>query len=404
MKLESDPQIHVLDLWDDFTNADGTLKKGLFTPDNIHLTQDGGYELYASKLKPIIEALFGGEPLSVEPAKPKANADATSAKTAVANVGKEIAHAMPATDIVIKSKPVLTYPYAPYNECKMDPQLTGWPLTDAELAWVTKEEYSRKPGYEVLKHLPDMWSVVPPAAHWAKPEGSTGNLWVEHHAQILEKIRACKDGIAIALIGDSITQGWGGGWDGAPFNAAWQKHFVDKTTVNIGIGGDRAENILWRLDHGTLDLVPPKVAVLLIGVNNAPLVAANGVPAESVAKAIKLCADNIRARCPNTELVVVKPLPAFSPTGDVSQAIKKINSALGALKLDSDPKTHVLDLWHDFTNADGSLKTELYSDGHLHLGPAGYDVFASALKPMVERFAVGVNSSNLKFVNKGTRP
>lgn len=33
------------------------------------------------------------------------------------------------------------------------------------------------------------------------------------------------------------------------------------------------------------------------------------------------------------------------------------------------------------TNADGTLRTALYSDGHLHLGPAGCEVFSSKLKP-----------------------
>jgi hypothetical protein len=45
----------------------------------------------------------------------------------------------------------------------------------------------------------------------------------------------------------------------------------------------------------------------------------------------------------------------------------------------------VLDLWNDFTNADGTLKTELYSDQHLHLGPAGYDVLAAKLKSVVAK-------------------
>jgi len=51
-------QVHVLDIFNEMVNADGTLKKGVFTPDNIHLTQDGGYELYAGKLKPMVEKLL----------------------------------------------------------------------------------------------------------------------------------------------------------------------------------------------------------------------------------------------------------------------------------------------------------------------------------------------------------
>ena len=51
--------VHLLDLTTDFVNADGTLKKDLFSPDAIHLTQEGGYELYATKLKPLVEKLLG---------------------------------------------------------------------------------------------------------------------------------------------------------------------------------------------------------------------------------------------------------------------------------------------------------------------------------------------------------
>ncbi|MCY2990198.1 MAG: GDSL-type esterase/lipase family protein [Planctomycetota bacterium] len=387
LQLDSDPKVTVLDLWNDMVNADGTLRKELFTPDNIHLTQDGGYGLYASKLKPVIEALLAGKPVPVALAIPKVNAAVAPTKTPAATVAKETGHALPAADIAINSKPVLTYPYSPYNEGKLDPQLTGWPLTDAETAWVAKDEYYRKPGHEVQKHLPEMWFVTPTAAHWGTEEKAK-NAWIAHHATLIEKVKASRGGVDIALLGDSITQGWGGGWDGGPFNAAWQKHFGDKQTVNLGIGGDRMENILWRLDHAALDGVSPKAIVLMIGVNNAPLVFANGAPAVTAAQGIKLCIENLRMRCPQSQIVLVKILPAFDPSKEVGAKVREINAALDGLKLDVDPHVHILDLWSEFTNADGTLKTALYSDGHLHLGAAGYEVFASRLKPVVQELLV----------------
>jgi beta-glucosidase len=248
---------------------------------------------------------------------------------------------------------------------------------------VQKPEYTRKPGHEAQKHLPEFWFVTPTASHWQAKDGSGVNEWVEHHAQCIGKAQAMREHIDIAIIGDSITQGWGGGWDGSPFNTAWQNHFGDARTVNLGIGGDRIEHILWRLDHGALEGTSPRCILLMIGVNNAPLVQANGVPMISAAQGIKLCVENLRLRCPDSRIVLVKILPAFDPSKEVGAEVRKINQALDDLRLESDAKVKVLDLWSDFTNVDGSLKSELYSDRHLHLNAAGYGVFASKLKPAI---------------------
>jgi lysophospholipase L1-like esterase len=266
----------------------------------------------------------------------------------------------------------------------MDPQLTGWPLTAEELAWVTKGEYFRKPGHEAQKHLPEMWPLVPTAAHWQAKDGTDANAWIENHALSLEKVQAMKDRIDVVLIGDSITQYLGGGFDSVPWIAPWQKHFGNLKCANLGIGGDRVENVLWRLDHSALDGASPAVAVLLIGTNNTPLISANGVPVAAVAQGIQFCVQNIRARCPKTHIIVVKILPSGKLGNPIYEAAKNVNAALDALKLDADANVHVLDLWSDFTNADGTMKTALYSDGHLHLGADGYELYASKLKPVVE--------------------
>jgi lysophospholipase L1-like esterase len=118
---------------------------------------------------------------------------------------------------------------------------------------------------------------------------------------------------------------------GANFNPFFQqdrqKHFGGMKTVNLGIGGDRMEHILWRLDHGALDGASPKVIVLMIGVNNAPLVQANGVPVTAAAHGIKLCIENLRLRCPQSQIVLVKILPAFDPSLCTPEAVRPYGGA-----------------------------------------------------------------------------
>ena len=377
LNLGADPKVKLLNLTKDFLNEDGTIKKELFTPDNIHLSL-ASYEVYAARLKPLLDATLGGKGLGSAVVIPK--------KETVSKPGSA-PEAKPSTPEGPTPKSAdgksLLYPYAPYNEGKLDPQLTGWPLTEAEMAWANKDEYTRKPGHEIKKHLPEMWFVTPTAGRWRGKDATYGNVWLAHHATNIANVKAA-GAIDVALIGDSITQGWGGGFDGTPFNTAWQKYFSGLKAVNLGIGGDRMEHILWRLDHGALDGASPKVIVLKIGVNNAPLIQGNGVPVSAAAHGIRLCVENLRLRCPQSQIIVVKILPAFDPSKEVGAKVREVNVALDALKLDADPQVRVIDVAAEFTHADGKLKSELYSDKHLHLNLAGYEVFAAKLKVAVD--------------------
>jgi len=256
-----------------------------------------------------------------------------------------------------------------------EPQKTGWPLSQEETDHVLKPEFERRPGSEIKKYLPEMWPVVPSAGSFG------GTSWLDTHAKLVSTVQQNKGPIDVLLVGDSITMQWG---------AAWAKNFPVLKAVNIGIGGDKTQNVLWRLDHGGVDGLEPRLIILMIGTNNIYLTGETGI--EPAALGIKACVDNLRERFPKADIVVTDILPAGDPKNRFYQDIKLTNDAVEVLNLASDPKVHVLKLWSDFVNADGTLKAELFKPDNIHLNQEdGYELYASKLRPLVEKLLSGKN-------------
>ena len=266
--------------------------------------------------------------------------------------------------LTIAGSAALEYPYP-----NPEPQKTGWPLTEEERAYITeKPEHDRRPGREANKHLPQFWPVVPTAGFFG------GDAWLKLHEAHVKTVLDNQGPVDVLLVGDSITIQWG---------EAWATHFPGLKTINIGIGGDKTQNVLWRLDHGGVAGLQPKVIVLMIGNNNMFFTPETGI--EAAAKGIGMCVTSLRAKFPRAGIIVAKILPAHSPGNRFYEDIKKTNTALDTLKLDSDPKVQILDLWADFTAADGTLKPGLFSADNIHLTQTGgYKVYAAKLKPLLQ--------------------
>ena len=67
----------------------------------------------------------------------------------------------------------------------------------------------------------------------------------------------------IIFIGDSITDDWRY-WG----KEIWAAKYEPRHALNFGIGGDKTQNVLWRLKNMPLQDLKPKVAVVMIGTNN----------------------------------------------------------------------------------------------------------------------------------------
>ena len=257
----------------------------------------------------------------------------------------------------------IEYPYS-----SAEPQKSGWPLTAEERSYIVdKPEHDRRPGREANKHLPHLWPVVPCAGFFG------GDAWLKLHEDHVKTVQANAGEVDVLLVGDSITIQWG---------ESWKNHFPNLKAVNIGIGGDKTQNVLWRLDHGGVEGLVPKAIVLMIGNNNMFFTPETGI--EAAANGVQMCVRNLREKFPTAQIIVAKILPAHAPADRFYKDIKATNEAISKLKLDSELNVQVLDLTSDFLTSDGSLIKALYTPDNIHLSAEGYTVYANRLKPLLE--------------------
>lgn len=175
----------------------------------------------------------------------------------------------------------------------------------------------------------------------------------------------------LLFIGDSITQGWEGG--GA--KDVWAQYYAKRKAVNLGIGGDRTQHVLWRLINAPLDGVKPKVAVVMIGTNNSN--AEDNTPGQIV-EGIAAIVAKLRERLPNTKVLLLGIFPRSENFTAQRGKLTQINQVIA--KLDDGKNVHFLDIGHQFLNRDGVLPAEIMPD-YLHLSAKGYQMWADAIEP-----------------------
>ena len=202
------------------------------------------------------------------------------------------------------------------------------------------------------------------------------------------------NGYDLVLFGDSITDNWN--WMAREaldsLGTGWGRVF------NMGIGGDRTENLLWRLDNGALDGYTAKYFNVLIGTNNSFQKTPCDKP-EEIAAAIRMILDRILARHPESKVFLMPILPYQMTTNPQGAVRRANNEAVNAIIVGFADNKRVfwVDVREQLVNADGSCKEEMYSEknldglGHcLHPSPKAYkEVLVPALKEAMARLDAG---------------
>lgn len=194
------------------------------------------------------------------------------------------------------------------------------------------------------------------------------------HRQLVQKAKSGR--IDLYFLGDSITRRWGTS-DAAyrPMLEHWKANFYGWNAGNFGWGADRTQNILWRIQNGELDSVNPKVIVLLAGTNNVGA----GDSAEEVASGVAAIVAECKKRAPKATLV----LTAILPRNDEMKFVPVINEANRRIaQLADGQRVRFLDVNSRLADPEGKLFDGMTVE-RLHLSVAGYEVWASGLRPIL---------------------
>ena len=220
-------------------------------------------------------------------------------------------------------------------------------------------------------------AVVNPAQDPTKPAPGGVPWFMRSHGRNMART-ANKDPIDLCFFGDSVTQLW----EGDLFNKYYGKYHA----VNFGVGGDKIQHLLWRVEGGELKGHSPKVIVLLIGTNNLGF-----NPVNEVVMGVTNMVRNLQGKFPATKILLLgifpknePPLPADVPPPAKADTINAKRVAVNAelAKLDDKKMVRFLDLSPKFLDEDGKILGNVLKDG-VHPTRHGFEIWAEAMDPLL---------------------
>ena len=210
--------------------------------------------------------------------------------------------------------------------------------------------------------------------------------WRKRFEASLQQVRHSQP--ELVWLGDSITQNWerGGPQPWADYQPVWLREYGRYRPLNLGFIGDTTSSVLWRLDHGQVQGISPKVLILLIGANNL------GRPhwgAHLTVPGIEAVVDKVHQLLPHTHVLLLGVLPS-KRSAWISAETLKINAAL-AQRYAQSARVRFVDVGHVLLSASSQPDPQLYLEGHaphqtvlLHPDAQGMERIAQAIAPVVD--------------------
>ena len=180
-------------------------------------------------------------------------------------------------------------------------------------------------GLALALALPTLLGAAAPASIATRPISRMDTpWWRQRFEQKQAELKARH--VDLLWLGDSIFQNWekAGPEPWRNFAPVWQRFYGSRHAVDLGFRGDSTCHLLWRLQHGELDGINPRAAVLLIGANNFGHVHTD---ADQTYEGIVAVLATLHSRLPTTQILLLGVLPSIR-SGWVSENTRRLNRRL----------------------------------------------------------------------------
>jgi len=211
--------------------------------------------------------------------------------------------------------------------------------------------------------------VIPPKPRTPADAVGEVNRNNKRHEAFLKEIKETGQH-DLLFIGDSITDYWPKRGE-----KSWAK-FAEYKPLDLGISGERTEDVLYRINHGELEGYKPKATVIMIGTNNIGHF--RDEKPEWVAAGIEKIVKTVHEKLPDTKVLLLGIFPREDVTSTNRKKITQINRLIA--KLDDGTKTKFLDIGKVFMDEKGEIPLDVMKD-KLHPTDKGYDLWYDAMWP-----------------------
>lgn len=189
----------------------------------------------------------------------------------------------------------------------------------------------------------------------SRPYGEALEQW----RQILKSSPA-----EVILMGDSLLAGW---------SDDELRRVLGDRFVNFSAGGDRTDNLLWRIHNIVPDEAGFQKVIVLIGTND---LSARRPACEIVAGAFEIVRQ-VLARSPKAHVYLLTLLPRGQRLTSFEQPIAQINASFRQYQSD---RVTILDVHALFKQACPGQECHLLRKDNLHITGEGYAVLGDYLK------------------------